>query len=698
MELLSPAGNREALTAAVKGGANAVYLGLTALNARKGAGNFAPEALCEAVDFCHERNVRVYVTVNTLVKDAEFALLEEVALSIARAGADGAIVQDVGVAAALSQMLPSLPLHASTQMAVHNVSGVRALKKRGFVRAVLARELTFAEIAQCADEGLEIEVFGHGALCVSCSGQCLFSSLVGGRSGNRGQCAQPCRLPYRLTGPGVEFSGNLLSPKDLMLLPLIPELEKAGATSLKLEGRLKGPDYVYAVTRVYRQALDGETPDSRALLSVFNRGYTPGYGPGVKDSELMSVEETHVLPSDAPPPEPPDRAVALTGHLTVQTGRHLRLFVSDGVREAEAVGPAPQIATGKGADKTRLLSQIQKTGGTPYVFTALTGDIDAGAFVRISDVNELRRDALAAIGRARIEEKRGCDAAILPLEALPEADEQPAVKPRLCVQSANGALLEKALAAGAEEIVYAPLDLTDLRPPQAPFDLALPMTLTDADLSELNRWANARAGAIRGTLVSNIAHLSLNWPGEIRADFPMNVFNARTVRALSLPYTPSVELTAAEIRALPGEKELIVYGRLPLMTLRHCPLNARLGKGRHDACRRCDGAGPYLKDCVLTDRMGAVFPLERLKTSSGCIVRVRNSVPLMLLRRIAKLPAAARWRMIFTTEAEPMSLALIRLYRAALDGADFRLDPAWAQVDAAASTTGHYFRGVDDDR
>ena len=201
MELLAPAGDFDALVSAVRGGADAVYLGLTALNARRGAGNFDPDALVRAADYCHERAVRVHVTVNTMVKEAEFPLLEDIAAHLARAGVDAAIVQDLGAVGALRAMLPSLALHASTQMAIHNRRGVEFAREQGLARVVLAREMTFEEIASCAQSGVALEAFGHGALCVSCSGQCLFSSLVGGRSGNRGQCAQPCRLPFRLVGP-----------------------------------------------------------------------------------------------------------------------------------------------------------------------------------------------------------------------------------------------------------------------------------------------------------------------------------------------------------------------------------------------------------------------------------------------------------------------------------------------------------------
>ena len=296
MELLAPAGTMESLIAAVQNGANAVYLGGQALNARRGAGNFDADALKRAVEYCHERDVRVHVTVNTMVMHHELDQLDSLAEQIAAAGADAAIVQDFGVVRLLRGMLPGLQLHASTQMAVHNVSGVRAARDLGMDRVVLAREMTFEDMALFAQQNVEVEAFVHGALCVACSGQCLFSSMIGGRSGNRGACAQPCRLPYRMEG-AVRRSGYLLSPKDLMGIDHLPQLKEAGVCSLKIEGRLKRPEYVATVVRAYRDALDElygirkakafEDP-KEALRQIFNRGgFTQGYGPGVQDAELM---------------------------------------------------------------------------------------------------------------------------------------------------------------------------------------------------------------------------------------------------------------------------------------------------------------------------------------------------------------------------------------------------------------------------
>lgn len=297
MELLSPAGNREALVAAVSCGADAVYLGYTAFGARSYAGNFDAEQLREAVEYAHERGKKIFVTVNTLVKQCEVDDLCDVLELLVNTGVDAAIVQDLGVVRLARSRFPELTLHASTQMTVNNAQGASLLGSLGLTRVVPARECSLAELKKMADTGVEIEAFAHGALCVAVSGQCLFSSMIGGRSGNRGRCAQPCRLPYRLDDG---TSGYLLSTRDLMLIDRIPQMRDAGVYSFKLEGRMKRPEYVGVITRAYREALDAAEahvpyhPDEktiRDLKQVFNRGgFTEGYVMNRSNAALMSWE------------------------------------------------------------------------------------------------------------------------------------------------------------------------------------------------------------------------------------------------------------------------------------------------------------------------------------------------------------------------------------------------------------------------
>jgi putative protease len=698
IELLAPAGDMGALVAAVEAGADAVYLGGKTLSARKNAGNFDGDELVRAAEFCHERGRRMYVTVNTLVRDGEFPVLAELAEQIARAGADAAIVQDFGVAGALSAMLPGLELHASTQMAVHNRQGVEFLRQSGFSRVVLAREMAFSEIESCAGRGVALEVFAHGALCVGCSGQCLLSSMIGGRSGNRGLCAQPCRLNYRLEGPLVRAEGALLSTRDLNQLENLPTLKKIGVSSLKIEGRLKGPEYVGAVTAAYRRALDalaaGEAAEPDALRHVFNRGYTPGYGPGLTDRALMEDQtEKHVEGRGEIPRIP--RPIPVDAVLFAETGKPLSLRVTDGVDEVEAGGGIVQAALSRPSDAERLREQVQKTGGTPYEMRKISVSLSPDAFIPVSQVNELRRRALEALGAKRAARRRGCGPEALPLPEIEVVPEKPG-KPLLVVQARDAGVLEKALGWGADEIAWEIPDVTEAgiaSAPKVPFTLALPPTMNGDDLDRLNRWADANPN-VRAALLSNPAHLSLRWRCPVRLDAPMNLMNSRAAARFALPYTPSVELTAREIAEMGGEKELIVYGRLALMRLRHCPVRARLG-GKHDACRLCDEKpGQGLEAHALTDRVGARFPMRRLKTGSGCIVELDNCVPLFLLRNAGKIPDAARWRVRLTDEGA-LSEALTRLHRAAIDGEDCKALPDWAEADALKTTTGHYFRGVE---
>ncbi len=774
MELLAPAGDEAALRAAVQNGADAVYLGAGAFNARRNAGNFDGDALDAAVRYCHARGVKVHVTLNTLVRQDEFAALCDAVRAVNRSGADAVIVQDFGVARAVRRIAPEIRLHASTQMAVHNRQGVAFLKQQGFDRVVLARELTFEEIAECAGEGVEIETFAHGALCVACSGQCLMSSLVGGRSGNRGLCAQPCRLPWRLE----DREGYLLSTKDLCAIDGLDRLRDAGVASLKIEGRLKRAEYVAVTVAAYRRALDalfgGREIDPEAeraqLRQMFNRGgFTRGYGPGVMESDLMypdrpnhigvpvghcrrdgeialeaavesadamalrrdGAEDVPVrlsggagervpcakarrgdalvrLVSEAQMRAARDsydgerRRVPVTARAVLKVGEKAELTVSDGTHAAQAVGETVQAATGRPLDEARVRAQLDRTGGTPYVFTDIGIDADAGAFCPVSMLNALRRDALSALEAARTAVDRPERAFEAPHLAKVSVE-----KPLLLAQSDDLSQLRIALDSGADGVVFAPSDVRrealaalDLSPFADRLMLALPAVLTARALDGLNAWALQNRARFQATYLSNVGQLGLEWPGRRVGDYLLNY--ASDAAAAQLfdwgldALTPSVELNAGQIAALGAPDDLILWGRVPLMHLRHCPLRAKRGmKGRHADCRHCDGcsAGDRLDGKALADRRGAAFPLKRLAMPGGCVIQVLNSVPLMPLRRLNRLPKAGAWRLLLNG-GEPAE-AIVRVYRAALDGRDFRALPEWAALDGMDTTTGHYFRGVE---
>ncbi len=764
-ELLSPAGSAPAMVAAVQCGADAVYLGAGDFNARRTADNFGGE-LEAAVGYCHARGAKVYVTLNTMVREDEYARLEKTIDEISLAGADGVIVQDIGVARALRQMNSDLALHASTQMAVHNPQGVEFLAKQGFSRVVLAREMTYDEIRRCANLGAQLEVFIHGALCVACSGQCLMSSLIGGRSGNRGMCAQPCRMKYKAGGR----EGYFLSTKDLCGLDGLKDLIEAGADSLKIEGRLKRPEYVGEITRIYREALSAAAENKpfdiesakHEMRQMFNRGgFTRGYGYGVDDAELMyALRPNHlgaeigvcrkngIIVPDAPvdakdalvlrrgdqdiPVRGGDYSAArrgdrlirlvseaqmravqarfcgerkkfpINGSIRLRIGDCARLALSDGAHSAEVEGDIVQIATGRPADAERIRAQIAKLGDTPFELTDLTTDIDDNAFAPASMLNALRRDAAERLFAQRM----GAGHAALPREEARIADADYPDAPRIIVQSANPGILMSALNSGADGATYAPHDIrtpalraaVDALPKK--FMLAIPPVLPEGALKLLNDWASAMADRITDTYITNIGQLNHAWPGRMIADYTMNIASCESIARLAEwnihVYVPSIELNAAQIAPLPGERQLIVHGRMPLMYLRHCPYRAIHDlRGVHADCRRCDACaiGDRAEDMALTDRTGAAFALRRIATDEGCILKLMNSVPLMLLRRARGLPKATAWRILADDPDE--TSRLIRTYRAAARGENPKDDPEWEMIEAMPATTGHYFRGVE---
>ena len=763
-ELLAPAGQWEALIAAVQNGADAVYLGGKTLNARRGASNFDGDELIKAADYLHERGKKLYVTVNTLLKQNEFSDLEKTARELAACHADAAIVQDLGVCEALSQMVPGLRLHASTQMAVCNAQGAEYLKTRGFERVVLAREMDLDEIRLCADAGIETEVFCHGALCVACSGQCLFSSMIGGRSGNRGMCAQPCRMEYALHG-AMNVSGYLLSPRDLMSAGYLNKLCDANVSSLKIEGRLKRPEYVAVVTGIYRKLLDGEpftAKDEKALKQIFNRGgFTRGYAEGICDGDFISasrpshwgikagssldgrtVRLTETVAADdalalrVPGGEeiplrlegesgqtlknPAGKAgevylmssaaqlsaarasyakekpfVALSARLYAQIGQKLRLSLSDGPREAETTGAVVEKASSKPFDEKRIREQLQKTGGTCYAVEDVLIKADKDAFVAVSEINKLRREALEAIGKQRAHDFAGASGETRAY-TLPLFETNRRAVPRITVQSANAALLRRCLEAGADDAVFYPSDLRPEALKSADIDgmfLHLPPVCHTRDLQRLSEFARDNERKLKGVYITNIGQLGCQWPGERRFGFEMNMTNSAALHFPGITdsiYTPSLELTASEITLMGGARELIVYGSVPLMHLRHCPLNAARKGGAHAACRACDGArqGQRLNDCALRDRTNADFPLRRTASEEGCVIDLLNSVPMDLSGRIAQLPACVSWRLLFSDETEEEALRITRRY--------LRLARSrQSEPPEEKFTTGHYFRAVE---
>ena len=718
MENLAPAGSRAALERAEAAGADAVYLGYAAFSARAGAGNFTREELAEAIRYAHARHMRVHVTLNTLVKDRELPEVIEVIRMLRELQADAVLVQDAGILRIMRHLCPGLTVHASTQMAIHNRTGVRWCGKQGISRAVLARECSLAEIRKCASAGIEVEVFGHGAQCVSVSGLCLMSSMAGDRSGNRGRCAQPCRGEYIYRGK----KGAWLSPRDVCLRDDLAALRDAGAVSVKIEGRLKRPEYAAVVAGAYRKGLDsleagsfrksGEA-EREALLQIYNRGgFMRGYAFGCEDAgvidpaepkhtgvEIGRVEsadrhlarvrltrELHdgdqlvirgrsVSPDmiyagkEAEPGETavlrlredvsaragdrvfrltdarqmkqaaalPGRRVTADLYLRAVPGEKLSLTASDGECFVTLEGDTVQEARTRAADPAELKQNLSRTGDTLFLPGRMEVETE-NAFVPVSEINRIRREALAALEQKRAEDfAPDCGAeGTVPETVLPERE----IPPMITVRTAEQA--EAAERRGYRVIRY-PEDwreealerlLREMTPGQW---LRLPDVCEEDTLEMIRGMTEKYRDRLGGVVLGTIGQLGAEWPVPFGAGSGIPVMNRQAAALLTEEgcafVTASPELTGKELAELTAGNAPItvqVYGRAQLMLLHHCPARTALGlKSGHRDCRMCDTAEKdALAGTGLEDRMGHRFPLLRQRLPEGCLVRLMNMLPI----------------------------------------------------------------------
>ena len=688
MELLSPAGSPESLRAAVQSGAGAVYLGWGDFNARRSAKNFSDEEFADALRYCHERGVRVFLTLNTLLTDRELPRALETATAACRMGVDSVLVQDWGLFDLLRQALPDLPLHASTQMSLFTSGGCREMAADGCERVVIARECSAADTAEiCKNCPAEVEVFVHGALCMCYSGQCEMSALIGGRSGNRGRCAQPCRLPYGVNEPAKK--NYPLSLKDSCLADRLGEMAEMGVACLKLEGRMKRPEYVAVITRIYARLLaEGRRPtaaEKAELEQAFSRsGFTDWYWQGRHGAGMFGTR-----PENAPDPKElfaqtkaayekgDQRTVPVRFACTVRAGTPCTLTAEteDG-RAVTVTGPVPEAARSRAVTAEELCQRLRKTGGTAYRCKAVTAEVDEGLSLPASAVNALRRDALAALTDARTAPPQRRELPVPP----PPAGDRAAAAPRFTVSVTTAAQLTPQLLALGPARVYVPLELlaafTALPEADTEWCAILPRVWRDRDEAELRRWLDhAKALGVTAVLTGNIGHLSLvrDTGLAVYGDYGLNVFNGRALDYLRKKGLSSAclsfELRFAQLRDLPKclPAEAIVYGRLPLMITENCLIE------NAGACR-CD------RPNFLTDRTGAAFPLL---PAYGHRTEIQNSRVLWLADRPEYRRLGLSFaRLRFTTETPEECLRVFRDY----------------QAGAAASgefTRGLYERGVE---
>ena len=747
----------DALKAALVNGADAVYLGAAAFGARSSAG-FDESSLRDALRLSHLHRKKIYVTVNILIKERELDDVRRTLSLLSCLGADAVLLQDLGLVKICREEYPELPIHASTQMALHNASGARLLQSLGAKRVVLARECSLSEISKAAQTGMEIEAFCHGALCVSCSGQCLFSSMIGGRSGNRGRCAQPCRLPYTYQGK----TGAWLSPRDLCARDELQAMAEAGVYSFKIEGRLKRPEYVAVVTRAYRNALDSilegrfalaDEQEKESLTQIFSRGgFTLGYPGDKRDAAVIDparvtpigvsigkVKKVYqrggALLADAlltkplhngdgleignqelrysGPEVPAGQAAVLRlrdavrvheavrrtedesqlaaarrtyegeamndglpipfdAILTAYPGKEISLRATDGESSVTVLGDACPPAQKKALDEDAARTALSKTGGTPFAlrdFTAKT----AGAFVPVSALNALRREALDWLAEARIAaQPRDVSSAehfSVPERVIPTI-------PRLIVKTGGLNGIPALLKAGADEILYLPQDFREpyLLPILESFPkktrLCLPSQCAEETQRQIKAWTEKRNIPVCLSSPNQLASFVL---GDMAGE-GVPVMNGEALRMLAhlgcASVTLSRELSRMDIPDLPsGICELIlpVYGRTRLMVLNHCPPRTQMsltdGREQCEMCRQGKGA---LGTC-LTDRMGASYPLRPLRLPEGCQIELMADRPLHLSGRLDGMEQQS-WLLTFSDEPPEEQIRITAHYAALLRG------------------------------
>ena len=691
LELLSPAGSMEALKAAVQNGANAVYLGCGTFNARQSAKNFTPQTLEEAVKYCHVRGVAVHLTLNTLVSDREIDQVSDLIRHAATCGVDAFIVQDLGVLQLCRKIAPRVSVHGSTQMTVHSLPGVLLCAAWGMSRVVLSRELNREQIRYITEHSpIEIEVFAHGALCMCYSGQCYLSAAIGGRSGNRGRCAQPCRQSY---GYSRWEDQHPLSLKDNCLVHYLQDLEAMGVASIKLEGRMKRPEYVAAVTSVYRTALDTGvvTPDMMDdLNAAFNRqGFTDGYYTGQTGPQMFGTrtdkEDAAWLRKMRQTYDAVENGLVPVSFHAVINSEGTRLTVTDDAgRECCVDGPKPEPALRLTLTEELFASRMAKTGGTPYRCEAVTAQIEDGLTLSAAAINGMRRDALDQLTALRGRRE------VQVLQKMRRITHFSGFRggPSVTVQVTTHQQITPALLRMKPDLLYVPMHLL-LSDPLFCRDLTsrvtvgavLPKICHDEEMDALkDALKTLRTYGVRHALVGNLGLLmaAREVGMEIHGDFGLNLYNSAAVNAVRelelTSATLSFEMTLPQIRdvskAVPCE--LMAYGRMPLMVTENCLFRNRSGSC---SCQQ----GPIR----LTDKTGADFPV--IRDGNSCRSVLLNGKKLYWLDRQDDLGKLGIWafRLYFTTE-NPIEVD--QILNACRTGTPF---------DPGACTRGLYLRGLE---
>lgn len=699
-ELLAPAGNLEILKGVIESGADAVYVGGSMFGARAYANNFTEEELLEAIDFAHLRGVKVYLTVNTLIKNSEFSKLYDYLLVYYKRGLDAVIVQDIGVVKAIHEYFPSMEIHTSTQMTVTGADGVRFLSQFGVTRVVMAREVSLAEMKRIHEEtGMELEAFVHGALCYSYSGQCLFSSILGGRSGNRGRCAQPCRLPYTVEGKKDEY---ILSLKDMCGIKALDKLHDAGVYSLKIEGRMKQLEYACGVVKYYRSYIDSKKPVSDAdydrIKALGNRcGFTDRYYFDHNGSDMVTYVKPNFV-SNAAEPSPEKRKLSIEGELVLREGEPGSLTVKRGDVTYKASIEPVSAALKAPLDKKAAIDRINKTGDTDFEFSHIKAQIGENVFVPNGALNKLRRDAISGLCDKLLKKYYRNDARyadMSELTALPEhvvksdAAHDEAINDYTTICSCmTRAQLDTLIGYECFDVFYLDFDMYDRKTLIQQFAddvksltkqnkkvyLMMP-TIFRADSSDyfVSIAKELDKVSFEGFVVKNYEELYLTenlFTGKkVILDHNMYTFNDVSKSAFFehgvSGDTVPLELNSREIMHRNNiGSQMIVYGYYPLMTTANCV---------HKNTKGCDKKQKLI---YLKDRYNKSFAV--CNNCKECYNTIYNSLPTMLTKNIGKLKEAGirSFRYSFTIETPTQIKAVM-------------------DDKVAEYTNGHYKRGVE---
>lgn len=637
IEVLSPAGSWESLKAAAAAGADAVYFGAGDFNARRNAANFKEEEISEAVAFCHERGIKVHFTFNTLIFDNEISKALRLVDIICKAGVDAVIIQDLGLVRLIKQAAPDLPLHASTQLSAHNLAGVNELANMGFSRVVLARELSLKEIEHIAEHStVELEVFVHGALCMSVSGQCYMSSFFGGkRSGNRGLCAQPCRLPF-----AVNNSNYVLSLKDLSLITHISDLSKKGVFSLKIEGRRKRPEYVAAATSLCAKAARGETVSSgelENLQAVFSReGFTQGYYEAKRGRHMFGIRTAEDTAASASAIKKfrgiyenvENPRVKVDFNFKLETGGTELKAIDENGNVTIVNGTKPEKAINRAVDEKTVCEKLAKTGSTPFYTGKIESSLEPGLTLPVAEINRLRRESLN-----NLLEQRG-KPHIIPFN-IPQIEfstEKQNYVEKYRLRFRKPSQIPANMDIEQMEIIYLPVSelaggLPKTLPEGVKVGAELPRAFFGDENIILSQLKSAAKYGVKDALCGNIGAINLARAADfnIHCDFGLNITNSFAVKNFvqsgAKSCVVSFETPLSRISDMTAHNEVpcgaIVYGRLPLMLVRNCPVKS------FSSCR---GEG-----CQIKDRTGCKFPVVCLRGQGELTCsEILNSRPLWL--------------------------------------------------------------------